>query len=518
MKKLSAYSVWLGKCAVWYAQMARYHAALLFSKLRHWLQATTLSQKANRLVRYIKIQERRPFVRRMSVLSDHIVTVAGNKQYTGTNPAIAATYSPLRYSLMIMLALFFVIFVLGLIVPIESAAIATGTISVFSNKKTVQHLEGGIIRSILVKEGDTVKKGQPLLELNDIAPKASQSVVRNEWHIAKVTEARLLALKNRQEELILPEDILAAAKNNHDLAVAIETQKDYFHTQRETQQTKLKTLQQRIEQHNEEIKGLEAQVKSTEGQLALIMKEIEPTQKLVDKGFASMPQLLALQRQQEELEGNRGQYLAAIAKSRQSITESELQVANLDNEFASQNATELKDTQAQLADLEEKLLATSDVVDRTVIAAPHEGIVTGLKYHTVGGVIGPGEPIMDIVPQSEQLIVDAQVRPSDIDVVEAGLDTRIVFSAYKTRSMPRLTGKVTQVSADAFSEQQGMQAVSYYRVKVEVDKSELNRLDQKVRLYPGMPVEVFINTGSRSFLGYLFAPITGSLHKAFRED
>lgn len=473
--------------------------------------------KKHPVIRRLNVLQRHPRVKQLQQLADHVVSVSGNREYQGDNPAIKAVYSPMRYSLLIMLALFFIIFIIGSLAPIESAAVATGTISVLSNKKTVQHYEGGIIREILVKEGEQVKQGQKLIVLNDIAPKASQSVARNEWNIAKVTEARLLAHKNSDPNMQVAKAIEQAAKSNPDLAKAIATQRDLFTTQRETQDTKLQTLRQRIAQHDEEIKGLQAQVKSAEGQLALIAQEIEPTERLVEKGYAAKPQLLALQRQQEELAGNRGQYLSSIAKARQSITESELQIANLQNEFATQIADELKDAQAQIADLEEKLRATSDVLDRTVITSPYEGIVTGLQYHTVGGVISPGTAIMDIIPQKEQLIIEAQVSPGDIDVVQAGLETSIMFSAYKTRSMPRLTGKVTQVSADVFADPQGAQP-SHYRVKVQVNEGELDRLDQNVRLYPGMPVEVFINTGSRSFLGYLFAPVTASMHKAFRED
>jgi HlyD family type I secretion membrane fusion protein len=155
---------------------------------------------------------------------------------------------------------------------------------------------------------------------------------------------------------------------------------------------------------------------------------------------------------------------------------------------------------------------------RTLVTAPSEGIVTGLKFHTVGGVVSPGEPIMDIVPQSDRLVLEVQIRPVDIDVVEPGLPARVIFSAYKSRRMPMLTGKVTQVSADAFHEQQGEQAQSYYTARIEVDGEQLRKLDTQVKLTPGMPAEVFINTGTRTFLGYLFSPISDSLRRAFKEE
>lgn len=476
-----------------------------------------MKQKLQQLFGRLKKLEAHPATLRLQYAADHVVDVVSHRQYQGPNPAVAAVYAPLRISLIAMLALFFVIFVLGSLVPIDSAAIARGHIVVLSNKKTVQHLEGGIIRAILVKEGDKVKEGQPLMELSDIASKASQTIVRSELYAARVSEARLLALKQGANAMTVDKTIQEAAKANPELAKAIATQKDMFLTQRRTRNDKLKTLKQRIELYNEEITGLRAQVRSADGQLKLITQEVAPMQRLVSKGYAAKPQLLALQRRQQELEGNRGQYLAGIAKARQSITETNMQIVDMGNEFDTQNTTEMKEVQAQLADYEERLRATSDVVARTSITSPYEGIVTGLKYHTVGGVITPGSPIMDIVPQQEKLVVEAQVNPSDIDVVEPGLSTRVSFSAYKTRSLPRLGGKVTHVSADAFTTQEAVPQ-SYYTARVEVDNEELSRLDEKVKLYPGMPIEVFINTGSRSFLGYLFAPITQSLHRAFRED
>lgn len=466
----------------------------------------------------LKQLESHPWVLRFAVAADHVTEIALQPRYEGNNPAIAAAYGPLRTSLLVMLVLFFVIFILGALVPIESAAVAHGTIVVMSNKKTVQHLEGGVIREILVKDGDVVKENQPLIVLNDVAPKANQSMVSSDLATARITEARLLALRDNTDHMTISEEILKQSVSNPDIEKTIATQTSLFTIQKETHIGKVNTLKQRIEQSNEEIVGLQAQVKSAEGQLRLIAQEVGPMERLVSKGYAAKPQLLALKRQQQELEGNRGQYLAAIAKARQGVTETEMQIVNANNDFATEIADEMRDIQAKITDFEEKLRATSDVMARTIITAPYEGVVNGLKYHTIGGVITPGTPIMDIVPQSDKLIVEAQVHPTDIDVVETGMDTRIVFSAYKTRNMPRLKGKVVNVSADAFTPQQGMQASSYYTARVEVDSEQLSKLDTKVKLYPGMPVEVFIHTGARSFIGYMLAPISGSLNKAFKED
>ncbi len=449
---------------------------------------------------------------------DSFVQLVSNKEYKGNNPALASVHAPLRAASIVILAITIITIIFGMIIPIESAAIARGSIVVISKRKTVQHLEGGIVKKILVEEGELVKKDQPLLEISDIAPKANREIVQAELWAMRASEARLKALQSNSESLEFSDELKGAAKQQQDLLKTMQSQTDLFTTQRDAQLGKLNSLKQRMEGMKEEITGLEAQKQSAEGQLTLIKEEIESVQQLLAKGLAPKPRLLELQRRAEELKGNSGQYLAQIAKTGQSMTETKMDIINLENDFASKIAEESRDVHSKISDYEEKLRAATDVMQRTVITSPSEGIVTGLKSHTVGGVIMAGAPIMDITPQSDKLVVEVHVQPTDIDVVENGMAARIVFSAYKSRRMPLLTGKVTQVSADAFSEQQGIQNVSYYTARIEVDSTELAALDSKVKLYPGMPVDVFIRTGSRSFFAYMLAPLTDSLQRAFKEE
>ncbi len=503
---------------MWHSLKQRllYGIAWLRWKVSPWL-AGARQLTAQKIMLYSRHYEHRPWVKKVRETADFIVSVTCSREYKGSNEAVRVIYAPLRISMITMLVMFFVIFVIGSFAPIKSAAMAKGTIVVLSNNKTVQHLEGGIIRAILVSEGDLVKKDQPLIELNDISPKAARNIARIELYMARITQARLVALKQEKPEMQIDAEILEAAATNKDLQKTIETQQDLFITQRDMQEGKMATLKQRVEEFNEEITGFQAQVKSAEAQLALIQEEIVPMERLVAKRYAAKPQLLALHRHKEELEGNRGQYVANIAKTKQSIGEAELQLTTLRHEFASQIADELGDAQAKISDNEERLASASDVVTRTTITSPYEGVVTGMKHHTVGAVITPGEALMDIIPQNEALVIEAQVHPADIDVVSTGLHTQVVFSAYKTRSMPRLTGEVTRVSADVLTTKD-LQPTQYYKARVEVGSEELSRLKSRIHLYPGMPVEVFIETGSRSFMGYLFAPITSSLDRAFKED
>ncbi|MEK6745473.1 MAG: HlyD family type I secretion periplasmic adaptor subunit [Pseudomonadota bacterium] len=449
---------------------------------------------------------------------DNFVQLLSNKDYKGNNSAIASAHAPMRATALVITAITFITIVFGMIVPIESAAIAHGNVAVITKRKTVQHLEGGIIKNILVEEGQLVKKDQPLVEISDVAPKANREIVQSELWAMRASETRIQALQSSTAELKFPDELEEAAKNQESLQKAMRSQAELFTTQNDSHLGKLDSLWQRISGIKEEIIGLTAQKKSAHGQLALIIEETNSVKELYKDGMATKPRLLELQRKAEELKGNIGQYGAQIAKAEQSITESQMDVINLENDFAGKLAEELRDVRSKINDYDEKLRAATDVMTRTVIISPSEGIVTGLKHHTIGGVIAAGAPIMDITPQGDKLVAEVHVQPTDIDVVEAGMQARIVLSAYKSRRMPILTGKVTQVSADAFNEQQGIQTVSYYTARVEVDAKELAALDSAVKLSPGMPLEVYINTGSRSFFSYMLAPITDSLNKAFKED
>lgn len=461
--------------------------------------------------------ETHPATNKTLAAIDRFIQLLTQKQYRGQNPAIASVYAPLRAGIVAVTAIVLITLIFGVLAPLDSAAIAKGTVVVMSKRKTVQHLEGGIVKKILVEEGQLVKKDQPLMELSDVAPKANREMVQQELRVERAAESRLLALQNNTK-LSFPDELQEAAETAPELLRAIQTQTELFKTQQEAQNGKLKTLKQRIAQLQEEILGLEAQVSSADGQLKYTQEEIASVSSLLKEGLATKPRLLALQRQAEELRGGRGQNVAQIAKARQAITESELSVINQQNDFASDIARELHDVRSKIADYEEKLHVADDVMARTTVLAPTEGVVTGLKYHTIGGVVPPGAPIMDIVPQTDTLIIEVHIQPTDIDVVKQGLNARVIFPAYKARRMPLFHGTVTQVSADAFNEQLGAQTISYYTARIEVDGKQLHALPNTISLTPGMPADVYIRTGSRSFIGYLFAPLSDSMEHAFKEE
>lgn len=446
------------------------------------------------------------------------VTASDAADSETTDTAVASVRRPLRLGIILVGIVSFVTIVFGTLAPMESAAIAHGSVVVLNNRKTVQHLEGGVIHKILVKEGDTVKEGQPLILLNDVAARASLDISERDLLSSRASEARLIALREGKDTLEFDAAITEAAQKDEELAKTLRTQQELFASQREGARAREEVFRQRIEQAKEEISGLSAQMGATDRQLELIEDELSSLETLLAQGLVPKPRVLALQRRQEELRGMRGEYRATIAKARQGINETENELRNERNDFAQKIGLELKDAQDKVSQFSSQGSARQDVVSRSTITSPAGGIVTGLKYHTEGGVITPGSEIMDIVPQNADLVVEAKLQPTDIDSVHADMPARVVLSAYKTRNLPRLDGKVIQVSADAFSEQAGLQSVSYYTVQVSVDSEQIKHLTENVKLSPGMPAEVYIVTGSRSFVSYLFAPLTESMNRAFREQ
>lgn len=402
----------------------------------------------------------------------------------------------------------------GALAPLDSAAVARGTIVLDSNKKTIQHLEGGIIKEILVREGDKVVAGQPLMRLSETAANARQDTLVAQLRAALALEARLIAERDNSDQLAFDKDLIDH-QTDPEVAKTIDSQTRLFVSRKDEINGKINILNQRKAQANDQIVGLTAQEAAARSQLRLIRDEVETVNTLLKSGNANRPRLLALQRREAELRGIQGQYQSEIAKTKQNITETELQIINTRNEMVNSVMKELREVQVTIADLREKVKASSDIRDRLVIASPHAGIVTGLVYHTVGGVIAPGTSIMDIVPQDDKLVIDAQVAPQDIDVVHAGLKARIRLTAFRARTTPIIEGKVVNVSADKFVDKASNQ--SYYVARVEIDKDMLHKLNH-VELYPGMPADVLIVTGSRTFLHYLMGPITDTFNHAFREE
>jgi HlyD family secretion protein/epimerase transport system membrane fusion protein len=425
---------------------------------------------------------------------------------------LSTAKAPVRIGFALVLLFLLVFVAWGATAQLAGGAVAPGVISPDNSRKTVQHLEGGIIHELMVRDGDEVQAGQPLLILATAQPRASFDILLGQQQTLRAMQARLVAERNGREAPSFPFDLRTASL---DLRAATEGQLQIFNTRRELHEARKRVLKQRIEQLLEQIRGYEAQVASASRQLELFVKEIAGKAELQRKGLIPLPTLLALQRAEAEISGRRGEYIAMIARTRQQIGETELQLLSLDSERSDQITNELDKTRVELANITERLTASEDVLARTAITAPVAGTVVNMKFKTIGGVIQRGEPILDIVPSEDKLLIKARVSPTDIDVVHTGLEARVHLTAYRSRNLPRIAGVVRYVSADRIVEEKT--GTPYYMTHVEVSREELARLGPEIKLMPGMPAEVLIVTGQRTMFQYMFQPFLDAIRRSFRE-
>ncbi|OWJ64144.1 HlyD family type I secretion periplasmic adaptor subunit [Inquilinus limosus] len=400
--------------------------------------------------------------------------------------------------------------------PLASAAIANGVVSPEGNRRTVQHLEGGIIRELLVKDGTEVKAGDTLLVLDATRDLATYDSVRMQRLADMAALARLDAEQAGAPAITMPAEVLDEAAKSPGAAALVQAQQEQFTSRRESINGQKSVLQQRVEQSRSDIEGLKAQITSADTQLELIQQEINGVAPLVAKGLYERPRLLALQRTQAQIGGQKAADTSSIAKAQQLIGESQMRMLALDSDFRDKIAEERANTQKELAQLDEKLRSAGDVVGRTRILAPVDGVVVNLKYHTLGGVIQPGAPILELVPKNDRLVIDVQVQPNDIDTVREGQSALVRFTAYHQRNMPRIDGTVIYVAADSTQDEATKR--SYFLAKVEVDPSLLKRVAPQVNLSAGMPAEASIMTGTRTALQYAVDPLVHAFQRSFIED
>jgi HlyD family type I secretion membrane fusion protein len=414
--------------------------------------------------------------------------------------------------------LIIVVFVVGFFgwsafAPLDSAIMSPGVIVVETHKKTIQHLEGGIVRKIYVDEGKAVAAGQLLMQLDDTQARASAELLTGEADALAAQEARLQAERDGDATIKFPASLLDRASNPK-VAEAIRGETSAFNTRRETLNKQIAILSQRNHENTSIIAGLGKEQTSVERQMELIQRETDSVQQLYDKGLSTLPRLLALQRQQADLTGQRGQITEKIAQAQLGSGENDLQVMNLKNQQLSDVVKELRDVQTRRFDLMDRERAARDVLSRLTIRAPVSGKIVNLAVHTIGAVIRPGDPIMEIVPQKDALEVEAHVRPEDADSVHVGMSARVNLSAYQSRRLPIIPGTVNNVSADRLTDQRTGQP--YFTVTVTVDKTLLKDYPN-AKLMPGLPVEVALDTGQRTALDYFTEPITDVFRRGMKE-
>jgi HlyD family secretion protein len=402
------------------------------------------------------------------------------------------------------------------LIPLAGAVVVPGNLVVQSNVKTIQHPTGGVVAEIPVHNGMRVAVGDLLLRLDPTQAQASLQVVSKQLDESRARIARLIAERDGQPQPEVPAELAGRLDESalKDLLASEETQ---FKARASARYSQRDLLQSRVSQLGEQIGGLDAQVASKAKQLELIAGELTGVQDLYDKRLVPITRLTTLQREAARIEGERGQLISAIAETKAKIGEAQLQIVRLDQDFRTEVVKELGEVQGKEAELVQKGVAARDMLDRIELRAPTSGIIHQLAAHTVGGVIKAGDAIMEVVPDSDDLQVEARLQPNDIDQVRVGQKALIRFSAFNQRTTPQIVGLVSFVSADVSHDQQASAPnASYFTVRMTLPEDELRRL-AGLQLVSGMPAEVFMQTGSRTMMSYLMKPITEQLQRAFVE-
>lgn len=413
------------------------------------------------------------------------------------------------------MVIFFLVFVVfggwSAFAPLGGAAHAPGLVTVESYSKVVQHLEGGIIREILVQNGDLVSAGQPLLLIDDTQSLAQLEIVNAQFVALKVREARLITERDSLDVVSYP---VILNRNESRVREEIDAQNEIYRARKSANEGSVEVLEQRIEQLKSKLVGLAALKASKEQLAASYAEEVADTQALLEQGFSDRTRLRELERNLASFQGEAADLTATMSSTEVQIGETRLQILLQEREFLNEVVSELGETQTSLNDVAERLNALQDIVSRTVVRAPAAGIVNGMQFHTPGGVIGSGTKIVDIVPQGEDLIVEARVAPIDIDRVALDQEAMIRFSTFGSAT-PTIYGTVINLSADSLVDP--TTGISYYLARIEVSPEGIQDLGSLV-LLPGMPAEVFITTGNRTFLQYLFKPFSNAMARSFIED
>jgi HlyD family secretion protein len=398
-------------------------------------------------------------------------------------------------------------------VPLAGAVVVPGNLVVQSSVKAIQHPTGGVVAEIKVANGSHVAAGDLLVRLDATQARASLQMISKQLDELRARIGRLVAERDGLGEPQIPE-ALAARSAEDSVKSLLASEASLFKARLEARTSQKELLQGRIGQLTEEISGLEAQVDSKAKQLELIAGELSGVQDLYNKRLVPLTRLTTLQRETARIEGERGQLTSSIAETKSKIGESQLQISRLDQDFRTDVVKELGETQGKEAELVERGVAARDQLDRIEIHAPTSGVVHQLSAHTIGGVIRAGDTIMEIVPDTDDLMIEARIQPKDIDQVRTGQNAFVRFSNFNQRVTPQLAGAVSFVSADTSRDQQTN--APYFTVRVALPDNERRRLGD-LQLVPGMPAEVFMQTGSRTMMRYLLQPIVEQMGRAFVE-
>lgn len=409
-----------------------------------------------------------------------------------------------------------IMLLLAMFAPIQGAVLAPGTIVVQGKSKIVQHLDGGIVGEILVQDGDRVAEGDVLMRLDPTSLSANRDLLVNRLLEAKALQARLVAERDGAGRIDW-RAAFTAEERAGSASKLIKDQSELFRTRRRGIAGQIEQLGSRAEQQRDQIRGLESLITSKQQQLALTQKQLEGQRVLVEKGVVneSYSSILQLEREQASLRGEIASYESDIARTKNAIGETDIEILQTKRNFQETVLTELRATESQVSDLSEQLIAAVDQTGRIDIKSPVAGVVHNMSITTVGGVVTPANPIMEIIPSDTALIVEARVEPGNIDQVYVGQKTDVRMSAFNARTTPELIGEVISVAASTTTD--SVTGIPYYILKVEVGPEQLKRLNGQ-QLIPGMPAEAFMQTEQRSVWNYLIKPASDQFSRALREE
>ena len=398
--------------------------------------------------------------------------------------------------------------------PLNSAAVAPGTVVVNSNRQTVQHLEGGIIKLLSVRDGDHVEKGQALLTMDGTQGAALLRLLEGRFDVAQAEQARFFTERAGLETLNFPEELVKKAATNEETALILSGQRNLFHARQTMMEGQTSIYENRISQSELQIDGLRLQQEAKERQNALFKRELAGLRSLNAKGFAPTNKILAFEREVAQLEAELGTIQSNIAAVQQEIGEARLQILQVRKAFVENLEGSIRDNQTLVFDLSQQMLAARDQVSRLIVRAPTSGTVVDTAVHTIGGVVSPGSRLLDIVPDDDQLVIEAQMKPTEIDGISPGLPAEVRLTTLNSYALAPLHGTVTYVSADRLMDSRT--SISYYTVRISINQREVANLND-IQLVPGMPTEVMIDKGSRTFFEYLMGPIGRVLNTAMRQ-
>lgn len=398
---------------------------------------------------------------------------------------------------------------------LTGAVIASGQLVVNSYVKKVQHPTGGVVAEILARDGDVVKAGDLLVRLDDTQTKANLAIVTKSIDELSARQAREEAERDGADKIVFPEDLLRRMSESS-VEKIVNGEAKQWKVRRATREGQRNQLRERITQLREEIVGYQAQVQSKVHQIEWLIKELEGVNNLWSKNLVPYTRVTTLEREKQRLIGEKGQSVAAIAQTKGKITETNLQILQIDQDMRTEVGKDLADIRGRLAELGERKVAAEDQLKRMDIRAPQGGVVHQSVVHTVGGVVtAQGEPLMLIVPESDALEVEAKVRPQDIDQLFVGQPTTVMFPAFNQRETPELNGKVALISADVSQDQKT--GAAFYTIRITIPQAEITRLGDR-KLIPGMPAEAFVQTNPRTVISYIVRPLRDQLNKTFRDE